>query len=173
MGLQVRLFIDTDDPTNQRRSAHPSTITMQSDIEYDTQTRRVHMVDGGCFLHKSQNGVLYELHQSEGFWIFCGPPDTASYNAMGTIFDFHGSNTCFPTSTVKYHSKFPERGTVVSSIHGCDSKDTIYERKEPVEVHTLFPCESFMRKVESLGYNRNHGCVSLMPLVQYVSADSF
>jgi hypothetical protein len=173
LGLPVRCFIDTEDPTNQRRTAHPSTISMKSDIEYDIQTRRVHMVDNGCLLHKSVNGVLYELHHSEGFWIFCGPPDTASYNAMGTIFDYHGSNTCFPTSTVKYHNKFPERGTVVSSQHGSDTKDTIYERKEPTQVQTLFPCESFMHKLENLGYNRNHGVVSLMPLVQYVSANSF
>jgi len=61
LGLQVRCFIDTDDPTGQRRTAHPTTMTMKSDIDMDFVTRRVHLVDGGCFLHKSMNGVLFEM----------------------------------------------------------------------------------------------------------------
>jgi hypothetical protein len=36
-------------------------------------------------------------------------------------------------------------------------------------VCTQFPDESFMRKAESLGFNRNHEIVRLMPLLQYVS----
>ena len=173
LGLQVRCFIDTDDPTNQRRSAHPSIITMRSDIEIDLQSRRVHLVDQGCFLHKSLNGVLYQMHSSEGYWIFQGPPDNASYNVFGTIFDYPGNFTCFPTSTHRFHDKFQPRGTVVSTTHGQHTNDTIYEKKEIVQVCTQFPDESFMRKAESLGFNRNHEIVRLMPLIQYVSEQSF
>jgi len=108
LGLAVRVFIDTEDPSGQRRSAHPCTISMKSDLELDTRTRRVHLVDGGAFLHKSLNGVLYELHGPEGYWIFCGPPDNASYNAFGTIWDYFGDMTCFPTSTFKFSDKFPK-----------------------------------------------------------------
>ncbi len=43
LGLPVRCFIDTDDPTGHRRSAHPSTITMRSDIDFDHHTRRVEL----------------------------------------------------------------------------------------------------------------------------------
>ena len=60
LGLPVRCFIDTEDPTGHRRSAHPTTVTMKSDITMDLQTRRVHMVDCGCFLQNSVNGVLRE-----------------------------------------------------------------------------------------------------------------
>jgi hypothetical protein len=91
---------------------------MKSDIDIDLTTRRVHLVDGGCFLHKSSNGVLFETHASEGFWLFTGQPDHASYNTYGTIFNFHKDMTCFPTSTLRYHEKFPPRGTVVSTQHG-------------------------------------------------------
>ena len=76
------------------------------------------LVDGGSFLHKSSNGVLFETYASEGFWLFTGPPDHASYNTYGTIFNFHKDMTCFPTSTLRYHEKFPPRGTVVSTQHG-------------------------------------------------------
>jgi hypothetical protein len=173
LGLPVRCFIDTEDPTNKRRSAHPSTVTMQSEIDIDINTRRVHMCDGGCFLHKSCNGILFEMHASEGYWLWCGPPDHASYNCHGTIFDYPGNMTCFPTSTLKYHDQFPQRGTVVSTQHGENTKDTIYERTDIVQVHTLFPDENFMRRCEGLGFNRNNQIERFMPLISYVSDKSF
>jgi hypothetical protein len=173
LGLPVRCFIDTEDPTGHRRSAHPITVTMKSDIDIDLTTRRVHLVDGGCFLHKSVNGILFEMHASEGLWLFCGPPDHASYNCFGTIFNYHGDLKCFPTSTLRYHEKFPPRGTVVSSQHGDNQKkDTIYEQKDIIQVDTLFPDENFMRKCEALGFNRNNSIEHLMPLISYVSEKS-
>ena len=57
LGLPVRCFIDTEDPTGQRRSAHPTMTTTKSDIDIDLTTHRVHLVDGGCFLHKSSNAT--------------------------------------------------------------------------------------------------------------------
>jgi hypothetical protein len=45
-------------------------------------------------------------------------------------------------------------------------------QKEIVQVCTQFPDESFMRKAESLGFNRNNEIVRLMPLLQYVSKTS-
>jgi hypothetical protein len=173
LGLPVRCFIDTEDPTGHRRSAHPTTMTMKSDIDMDLNNRRVHVVDGGCFLHKSSNGVLFEMHASEGFWLFTGPPDHATYNTYGTIFNFQKDMTCFPTSTLRYHDKFPARGTVVCTLHGGrQAKDTIFERTEVTPVETLFPDENFMRKLEALGFNRNNAIVSLMPLLTYISEKS-
>ena len=174
LGLQVRCLIDTDDPTGHKRSAHPTTLTMKSDIHIDQHSRRVHVVEGGCFLHNSVNGILHEMHASEGVWLFQGPVDTASYNCFGTIFNHHKDVSCFPTCTFKYHDQFPARGTVVSSQHASESmKDTIYELKVPTQVTTLFPDESYMRKVELLGFNRNLQIISFMPLLQYVSEEAF
>ena len=173
LGLNVRCFIDTECPSGQKRSAHPTTVTMKSDIQIDINTRRVHMVHGGCFLHSSVNGVLHEMHAAEGHWIFCGPPDNCSYNVFGTIFDYPGNMTCFPTTTFRFHQQFPPRGTVVQSQHGSESKDTIYELQVPTQVTTLFPDESYMKMAESLGYNRNQMVVSLMPVIQYVSERGF
>jgi hypothetical protein len=174
LNLQIRCFIDTEDPTGQKRSAHPTTLTMRSDIHIDTHTRRVHMVDGACFLHKSNNGILHEMHAAEGFWLFQGPPDNASYNCFGTIFNHHKDVSSFPTSTLRYHDKFPARGTIVSCQHAAEStKDTIYELKVPTQVETLFPDESYMKKTENLGFNRNQSIVSLMPVLQYVSERAF
>jgi hypothetical protein len=78
--------------------------------------------------------------------------------------------TCFPTSTLRYHEKFPPRGTVVSTHHGGEqTKDNIFERTDLAQIGTLFPDELFMRKSEALGFNRNNDIVRIMPLLQYVS----
>ena len=146
---------------------------MKSDIHYDLSTRRVHMVHDGCFLHNSANGILHEMHAAEGFWLFQGPVDTASYNCFGTIFNHHKDVSCFPTTTLRYNEQFNARGSIVSSQHGGEStKDTIWELKVPVQVDTLFPDESYMKKAESLGYCRNQQIISLMPIIQYVSERS-
>jgi hypothetical protein len=172
LGLNVRVFIDTDDPSGHKRSAHPCTVTMKSDIEIDRNSRRVHLVDGGCFMHKSHNGILLDMHCNEGYWIWSGPPDTASQNTFGTIFDYPGTNTCFPTTTLKYHNKFPARGTFVSSVVQSN-KDTLYERAEQAQIDTLFPTENFMKVCERLGFNRNHDIIHLMPVLKYVSERAF
>jgi hypothetical protein len=172
LGLPVRCFIDTEDPTGKKRSAHPTTITQKSDIELDLHTRRVHMVDNGCFLHKSHNGILFDMHCNEGYWLYRGPPDNASQSTFGTIFDYPGTMTCFPTSTFKYHTKFPSRGTVVSSVVESN-KDTLYERAEQAQIDTLFPTENFMKVCEKLGFNRNNDIVHFMPILKYVSERAF
>jgi hypothetical protein len=172
LGLQVRCFIDTECPTGKKRSAHPTTITQKSDIELDVHTRRVHMVDNGCFLHKSHNGILFDMHCNEGYWLYCGPPDNASQSTFGTIFDYPGTMTCFPTSTFKYHDKFPSRGTFVSSVMESN-KDTLYERAEQAQIETLFPTENFMKACEKLGFNRNNDIVHFMPILKYVSERAF
>jgi len=172
LGLPVRCFIDTECPSGKKRSAHPTTITQKSDIELDLHTRRVHMVDNGCFLHKSHNGILFDMHCNEGYWLYRGPPDNASQSTFGTIFDYPGTNTCFPTSTFKYHDKFPSRGTVVSSVVESN-KDTLYEREEQTQIDTLFPTENFMKVCEKLGFNRNHDIVHFMPVLKYISERAF
>jgi hypothetical protein len=174
LGLNVRFFIDSEDPTNKKRSAHPTTVTMRSDIDMDIQTHRVHLVDGGCLLHKSINGVLFECHANEGFWLWSGPPDHASYNAFGTLFNYQKDMACFPTSTFKFHDKFPARGTVVQTQYGTENtKDTIYDHTNTTQIETLFPDENFMRVCEKLGFNRNRDIVRLMPVIKYVAGKSF
>jgi len=174
LGLNVRCFIDTECPTGKKRSAHPTTITQKNDIELDLHTRRVHLVDNGCFLHKSMNGVLFECHSSEGFWLWSGPPDHASYNTFGTLFNYQKDMACFPSSTLRYHNKFPARGTVVSTQYGTENTiDTIYDHTHTTQIETLFPDENFMKVCEKLGFNRNNQIERLMPLLQYVSEKAF
>lgn len=164
LGLHVRCVLDTDDPSGSKRAAVPTTVSLIHDMYVSPEDGLVHLADGACFLHKSINGVLFEMHATEGFWLFCGPPDHADSNAYGTIFNYHGACACFPTTTVRYHPKFAPRGVVVCTQRATD--------EDTPEVSTLFPDEAFMRLCEKLGFNRNHGLVSLMPLVTYACPSS-
>ncbi len=83
------------------------------------------------------------------------------------MFDYYGACVCFPTTTVRYHPKFAARGVVVNTHREPDKSGA-----EPVEVSTLFPDEAFVHVCEKLGFNRNHGLVSLMPLIAYESPSS-
>jgi hypothetical protein len=159
--------IDTEDPSKTRRAAHPTTVTFQHDIYLDSSRNSVHVVNGGCFLEKSQNGVLFEMHAGEGFWLFQGPTDNASGNSYGTVFNSSAQGSCFPTTTVRYHDKFAGRGAVVSSAR-AGNRTLVCADDDCGEHLSLFPEEQFLRKCESLGFNRNSPVISLMPLLAFV-----
>ena len=167
LGLPVTCVIDTDDPSRTRKAALPTTVTFEHDVYLDKARNVVHLVNGGCFLEKSENGVLFQLHAGEGFWLFPGPVDNAGGNVYGTFFNSSVPGACFPTRTVRHHAKFGPRGSVVSSVRRTNR--TLLCAEDDVEEHTsLFPEEQFLRKCELLGFNRNFPVVCLMPLIAHV-----
>jgi len=169
--LPVVCVIDTEDPSKTKRAAHPTTVTFQHDILLDTDRNCVHLVNGGCFVERSENGVLFQMHAGEGFWLFPGPTDNASGQPYGSVFNSSERSSTFPTTTVRYHEKFGARGSVVSCKR-CDNATLLCEAEDTGAHVSLFPEEHFLRKCELLGFNRNHAIVSLMPLVAYVSENS-
>ena len=172
--LPVTCIIDTEDPTNAKRSAHPATVTFQHDVSMDFETNTVHLVNSGCFADTSSNGVLFEMHGSEGFWLFQGPTDHANSNPYGAVFNCQASGRCFPTRTVRFDAKFPARGSVVSCTNSANKSSLAFEEHgEEREVTSLFPEETFIKQCEALGFNRNSGITSLMPILAHVGKDSF
>jgi hypothetical protein len=169
--LPVVCVIDTEDPSKTRRAAHPTTVTFQHDVFLDSERNCVHLVNNGCFLDRSVNGVLFEVHAGEGFWLFPGPTDNAAGKPYGTEFNAGVAGACFPTRTVQYHSKFAARGSVVSCVR--QTNGTLLCEDEDREAHeSLFPEEQFLRNCELLGFNRNNPIVCLMPLLAHVRRDS-
>ena len=123
----------------------------------------------GCFVERSENGVLFEMHAGEGFWLFPGPTDNAGGQPYGTVFNSSERVSCFPSTTVRYHDKFGARGAVVSCVRS--ENYTLVCEAEDCGAHvSLFPEEQFLRKCETLGFNRNSAVISLMPLLAFVGA---
>ena len=165
--LPVVCMIDTEDPSKTKRAAHPTTVTFEHDVLLDAERNLVHLVNGGCFLERSANGVLFQMHAGEGWWLFPGPVDNAGGRPYGTEFNAGESGACFPTATVRYHQKFAARGSVVTCLHAAN-RSLLCEADDAAAHVSLFPEEHFLRKCEALGFNRNSAVVCLMPLIAHV-----
>jgi hypothetical protein len=168
LDLPVMCVIDTEDPSRSKRAAHPTTVTFQHDVHLDFAKNAVHVVNGGCFLERSENGVLFEMHAGEGFWLFPGPTDNASGYSYGTVFNSSVPGSCFPTTTVRFHDTFAPRGAVVT-CERQQNRTLLCDDDDNAKHVSLFPEESFLRQCERLGFNRNSPVISLMPLVTYIS----
>ena len=139
----------------------------------------------------SDNGVVVDMFSAEGFWLYQGPRDNADCNVHGTIFGGQAENGCFPTKTIAYHSKYrgapsstvsvPRARVAHNTIFRGEGADAGVDADADADAGAdadadadarggtfLFPDESFMRTAEALGFNRNDGILSLMPLMCYI-----
>jgi len=177
--LDMVHVLDTDDCSLSRTMVYPTSSTSKNDMgrEHTTGSRVVRVVDGGCFSDLGTNGIIFEMYSSEGFWLFQGPQDLSDYNCYGSEFANTDHVPCFPTQTVCYHSRFANapgqnntvrvKKTCTESIkHACVPEQTGDECETN---EFMFPDERFFKILESLGFNRNDGVLSLMPLVCYVT----
>jgi len=171
-GLPMRHVADADDPTLQSRMLFPTTTTYKTDMRMsdDSAHQHIRYVDGGCFSDLSNNGVLFEMFGSEGFWLFQGPRDYSDNYAYGSIFASTDEVACMPTATVRYHSlHLPTNPHNTVAI--CARGPSPLEPLEPLEPEAaaassfLFPDEQFFNVIQELGFNRNDGTLNLMPLV--------
>lgn len=171
-GLSVRRVIDMEDPTGKRRMVLPTTYTYKVDCDISKRLHQARVVDGGCFLDTDTNGVLFEMFASEGFWLFQGPKDLSDCNAYGSQFDYIKRTPCFPTQTVRYHSRFPVQDPRSSvRVMNTSITDSVIKTKVGVHQDFIFPDEHFIKRLANMGFNRNDGILNLMPIVCYVSND--
>jgi hypothetical protein len=110
------------------------------------------------------NGIVCQMNPSEGYWIFKGNPRSSTrLTSFGTMY----SNLCevFPTRSPIYYKQFGNSNYVT----GIDNK-LIFRHKTERRIKStksVFQCfdETFMRKLENMGWNRDHGVVELVPIV--------
>jgi len=168
--LKLQLVIDVDSPEPNTLMAFPTTYTYMNDIMQATQPNEMQVSESACFTDHSDNGVVMDMFSSEGFWLFQGPRDHSNYNTYGSIFCSRAATGAFPTKNIAYHDKY--RGlssTTVSVNRERSGHNSIYTEPEGDGPSSfMFPDEKFMRTLEDLGFNRNDGILSLMPLVCFV-----
>ena len=135
-------------------------------IEYDISVRddRVILHNACCDTTMLQNGVLCQMTPAEGYWLFKGSPRSSSRStSFGSMYG-HASGV-FPTHSPAYK---PMLGSP-SYVHGLDTKVVVRYGSEPrvKGASTVYQCfdEAFMRNLESMGWNRDHGVVELVPIV--------
>jgi hypothetical protein len=135
-------------------------------IEHDITVR-----DGRVILQNSctdtttlQNGVLCQMNPAEGYWLFKGSPRSSSRSTSFGSMCGHSSGV-FPTHSPMYK---PLLGNP-NYVQGLDSRIVVRYNSEPRSkgVSTVYQCfgEAFLRNLESMGYNRDHGLVELVPLI--------
>lgn len=163
--LSVNVVADTESPTRVRMLV-PINVTRLYDMHVDRG--RMRLTDHACFLDKTPNGITFDMFASEGFWVFLGPPDNTTYNSFGGIFKATMSERAFPSKTVRYHAQYPckDRRSVVR-VQSAGKTFTTIGSRETQEF--FFPNEDFYKALEQLGYDRNHGVHTLMPIVCCVS----
>ena len=165
--LNILEIIDIEDPTNTKLMAVPSLMSTHHEIECDEHM--VRLVNSACLVERSRSGIVFDLFSSEGYWIYMGPSDNAGYNLFGSMIASKNSFAAFPTRTVQYNVHYPVTSrTNVVTVNTQEISEVVADYHQPLEF--WLPDEQFQMTVELLGFNRNNGIVSLIPIVCYNDA---
>lgn len=156
-GLKVLCTVDGNDPTGTKQMILPTTVTFNNDIFMDKIHNQFVLTSNACITNQSTNGILFDMLSHEGYYLFKGPDENSDTNEYGGTFHSIQSTACFPTKTVRYHRRFP--ASVFHSTISLKNADT--DENDIL----LFPDENFYTTTEQLGFNRNNGIITLMPLV--------
>jgi hypothetical protein len=131
------------------------TDTLEHDIFLDKDTSRVAVFSGCVDTTRFINGVIVNMHPSEGVWLFRGTPRTGSFGSMFGDRDVCGA---FPTSI----PAVKEAGSIV-----VGDGDAVVRHKSVAEKKREYMCvcEDVFSVFKDMGWNRNNGVVELIPIV--------
>lgn len=180
LNLQVETRLDLDDPSKKQYMALGTTYSFKNDM-YVTDNDRIQIVDMGCFLNRSQNGVLFEMHENEGYWLFTGPKDYASSCIYGIVSERNKHMNCFPTQTLAFNGNYTVQSySNVVKVMKANSKPSGVIVNSTTNIHEscttlyhgnarfyLFPNEEFMKMLQYLGHDRNDSVLHLMPIMTF------
>lgn len=144
----------------QELLAVPTTDTVEHDIsKRDANTVSVHNL---CVdTTRVTNGILCQMHPSEGYWLFRGAPRGAGVN--GAMFGSHRVCGSFPTRSpaIPAHSVRNISNAVL--VH--DGKEIVRLEKGNSKQHHMCFDEAFFKNLEKMQWNRDNGFVELIPIV--------
>jgi hypothetical protein len=140
----------------------PCTDVVEHDIVL--KNRKVCLYNACSDTTNANNGILCQMNPSEGYWLFKGAPKSSSrITSFGSLFGM--SSGLFPTRSSLY---VPGYGNP-SYVRAHDSSIVVRHTSKPRTKgeSTVFQCfdENFMRKLEQMGWNRDHGVVELVPII--------
>lgn len=110
------------------------------------------------------NGLLTRMHAGEGYWLFRGAPGAAMFGSA-----FGDSRRCgaFPTSQPELPHLDERNGrlTCASGIICDDCACVVRKHESPGPVLCQPFDEAYLKVLERMDWNRDNGCVELMPIV--------
>ena len=132
--------------------AIPTTDTVEHDIAKKGDNICIY---NGCIdTTKNMNGILCNMHPSEGVWLFKGAHKVASFGSMFGDYSICGT---FPLNA-------PRVNRAASLVVQDASYVTRYSGKQPKEKYMCFD-ESYFKVLESMQWNRDNGYEPLIPIV--------
>lgn len=154
-----------DTPRSTRHGARkpvlmavPTTDTIEHDIARN-DTHHVIVMNSAIDTTRVTNGILAQMHPSEGYWLFRGAPrGTGVHGAM-----FGNRKVCgaFPTRSPVVTAKHPNAVTV------RDRPYIVRADEGAAQAQSAFMCfdEAFFKNLELMQWNRDNGHVELIPIV--------
>lgn len=144
----------------QELLAVPTTDTVEHDIaKRDAVTVSVHNL---CVdTTRVTNGILCQMHPSEGYWLFRGAPRGAGVN--GAMFGSHRVCGSFPTRSpaIPAHSV----RNIGNAMLVQDGKEIVRLEGGGAKQHHMCFDEAFFKNLEKMQWNRDNGFVELIPIV--------
>ena len=177
LGLNVNCMPDMKDP-NQKAMCLPESISFVQNCKL--MNDRVFFANNATFVEDADNGVLVDVFANEGYWAFNGNPDPSGNNIFGHSFDFKTA-TCLPTTTIRYHDNYrPLHNDRIATVdtqqfpinisYGMAELITKHDQTVP-KYDTIFdnqiPDERFIQTMSRLSFDRDHGCVHLLPVMTF------
>lgn len=150
----------------------PTVDTVEFDLSHHEEDGTVSLYNAACDTTSIRNGLLCHMNPSEGYWLFKGSPRPS---ARGTSFGsmFGSADVCglFPTRAPCYRPGFGSPSHVFGYDMPFVARLDGQPRTKTTAAATVFQCfdEAFMRNLEVMGWNRDHGVVELVPIAVCVA----
>ena len=138
---------------SERWCAIPTTDTVDNDIGM-LDHGNIAIYNGCVDTTKNMNGILCNMHPSEGVWLFRG---NARGSCYGSMYGDHYNCGVFPV-----HAPIVRRPQSVL-VQDSDKVVRLYESTERRPY--LHIDENYFRVLESMQWNRDNGVEELMPII--------
>lgn len=151
LDIEIKHMDDIQSYTPQS-IAIPTTDTLEHDIA--KKLDKICVYNGCIDTTKNMNGILCNMHPSEGVWLFKGAHKVASFGSMFGDYSVCGT---FPLNA-------PRINRPSSLLVQDASYVTRYNQKIAREKYMYFD-ESYFKVLENMQWNRDNGYEPLIPIV--------
>lgn len=164
--LKINSIIDNHD-FNQNQIATALSETIENEIK-NTRKNTVSFFSSAVDTTTIQNGLVCQMHPSEGVWIFRGEQrNSAKPLSFGSMFGSYAQCGLFPTRSPCY---IPGNGYHNAQV-AYDSDTIVRHQSSPILRNSSHSCvhqnfdEKIKKSFEKMGWNRENNILELVPII--------